>query len=114
MQDQKKKITVLTGIALIALGAFLYKEATVAWPQIASVVGVNVGVEPNPYNTLATQIQQRENDLVRREEAVAKRESITISEETKTQKTALLSLILGSMLFTLILLNFYFDWKSRV
>ena len=78
----------------------------------ANSVGVYAGVEGNEFNTLAQALDEREQELDRREQAL-----INSSANATTpidEITLLLVTIAGFGLFGLILLNFYLDSKRRV
>ena len=103
-----------------ASSLFLLLLITVAWGidriavdapagEAGANVGVSVGVLPNPYNTLAQQLQDKENDLTKREADLSKKEE----GSNKQDKTLIYALIGGGVLLLLILLNFYFDYRRK-
>lgn len=78
--------------------------------QAGAGVGMSISVPENPFNTLAQQLQEKEAGLEKREEAVAE-----VLEKSERDGKIILTLILSltTVLFFLILLNFYLDYQSR-
>ncbi len=74
--------------------------------QTASTVGVYVGVPENQVNTYMAQLNEREAELLLREQALA-------SASGTDRMTLLLITLIGSGLLGLILLNFYLDMQRR-
>ncbi len=72
--------------------------------------GTRVEVPSNPYNTLAQQLIEKEEELDRREE-VLEGAILEMERENRT----MLNLVLGSItaLFILLLANFYLDYRAR-
>jgi len=85
--------------------------------QIASSIGVTVGVPSNPFNTLAQQLQEKESVLIEKEKEIKQKE-IALQEQTKGEsagqkRTLLYILFGGALLLSLIALNFYLDYRRR-
>lgn len=76
-------------------------------------VGISVGVPENPYNTLAQQLAEKENELTLREEELAVLESRAkeSGSSESSQTLATYSLGLSALLFLLLAGNFYMDWR---
>ena len=85
--------------------------------QVGSAVGVTVGVAPNPFNTLAQQLKEKELALADREKELQQEEAAfgkKIDKKLATQnKIFLYLLIVGGILALLVLLNFYLDYRRR-
>ena len=77
--------------------------------QAGSAIGVSASVPPNPFNTLAKQIKEKEDELNLRERDVNAREQAL--EKGKERGF----LVYGSfgMLLLLVMANFYLDYKRR-
>lgn len=76
-------------------------------------VGIFVGVEPNPYNTLAQQLEEKEAELSEREREVLALERGVFADSSfvSSNTMATYSLGLSFLLFILLGSNFYMDWK---
>jgi hypothetical protein len=89
--------------------------------NLASVVGVGVSVPPNPFNTLAEELQKKEKELEQREAALAARQNssgqdlsgFTSRTGGEEMKLILYITIIGITLLLLILINFYFDLRRE-
>jgi len=81
--------------------------------QVGSSMGVSMSVSENPFNTLAQQLEEKEAQLQEKEEALEQREASSGSRDFSEEGRIILWLISGLLiiLFILILLNFYFDYK---
>lgn len=77
--------------------------------QAGSGVGMSVSVAENPFNTLAQQLKEKETQLEEKEESLK-----TVLQQSERDSRIIMGLItvLISILFILILLNFYFDYKA--
>lgn len=78
--------------------------------EIGSSVGVSLTVPENPFNTWAKQLQERETELQKREQTL---NEILIKTERESRIILTLILVLIIILFFLVLLNFYFDYRTR-
>ena len=78
---------------------------------LAQVVGVSAGVLPNPDNTIAGQLQQKEENLNERENELAAREAVLNSNGAGASVSFNYSLLGELMLLSLISANFYFDYR---
>lgn len=76
----------------------------------SAVVGLSASVDPNPENTLAAQFAQKEAELQEREAALLRAENPTRSF-LSMDSYALYSFILSILLFVLVALNYFFDWR---
>lgn len=85
--------------------------------QVGSAIGVTVSVPPNPFNTLAQQLKEKESALSDREKKLQAKESALETEINKGQsnqnKTLIYLAAVGGILLALILANFYFDYRRR-
>ncbi len=77
---------------------------------LGAASGTSVEVPSNPYNTLAQQLIEKEEELEMREKGL---EGALI--EAEKENRFMLNLILGAVtsLFILLLVNFYFDYQAR-
>lgn len=108
---------VLAATATIGLFLFSWHFYDVNPLDVGSYLGARVGsvgtemeVAENPYNTLAQQLREREEELDEREEVLLK-----TLEERNDENRWMSNLIMGSitLLFILILFNFYLDYRTR-
>jgi len=82
--------------------------------KIGSAVGFSVGVKENSFNKLALQLQEKEERLVEKEETLERIEAELKKRSSFRENKLVLIMILGiAILFILILLNYYFDYKKR-
>ncbi len=81
--------------------------------QVGSV-GINVGVVPNPYNTLAEQLAAKEQAL-NAKEAALNGGSLTLQFLRNEGDLKMFDYTAwgGATLFFLVLLNFYLDYRAR-
>lgn len=84
--------------------------------------GISATVPPNPINTLAQQLKEKELQLKSKEEIIDRRELFLeqklMAELTEKEKESRrnIMIFLGAVscaLLSLILLNFYLDWKRN-
>ena len=78
-------------------------------------VGVSVAVAPNPYNTLAQQLSNKEAQLNQQSAFLAAQEQ-TINSSAPTapaNRYGFYSLCVSMALFVLVAINFYFDIRRR-
>ncbi|MCD4761351.1 hypothetical protein K8R32_00115 [bacterium] len=95
----------LLGLNPVDIGRFL-------GASFGSAVGMSVGVVENPFNKLALQLKEKEDNLFERELGLIEREQALIEERSGKQERLLLFIAIGIIfLFFLILFNFYFDYK---
>jgi hypothetical protein len=80
-------------------------------------VGISLGISPNPENSAAAELAQKEAMLAAKERALASKEEYLAAQSAKHTANALeYSFLGGALLIALILLNIYFDYvalKSR-
>ena len=81
--------------------------------RIGSAVGMSVSVQENPFNKLALQLKEKEDKLNQREEDLAARESVLNTPNTFQAKLILFLAIGITVLFILVIVNFYLDYKRR-
>jgi len=77
-------------------------------------VGVMVGVPPNPYNTIAQQLEAKQNELSEREQKLAELEKSAApapGTSSSANDFATYSLGMSILLFLLVATNFYYDWR---
>ncbi len=77
--------------------------------QVGSGVGMSVSVAEKPFNTLAQQLREKEIRLEEKEDSL-----IAVLQQNERDGRIIMGLIivLITILFVLILLNFYFDYKA--
>ncbi|HVN26508.1 MAG TPA: hypothetical protein VMT99_02540 [Candidatus Paceibacterota bacterium] len=107
----------MAAIGLIAVGFVGSRalESSTAGRMLAQV-GVTLGIEPNPYNTLnaqldakQTQLEMEQADLEAQKEALAS-DTAASSAAASSPLMRYLIVIVG-ILALLVGLNFYFDWR---
>ena len=79
--------------------------------QTGSAIGVSVSVPPNPFNTLAQQLQEKEDSLHFRERDLEAKEK-KLTEDGKNLSGKFVYVVLG-LLTILVSVNFYLDYKRR-
>lgn len=120
------KLYTATGLLLVSLFSLLFYQnffsdnphvLSTAAGQVASVVGMSVEIESNQYNTLASVLQEKEEELNERElriEEMEKQVLAELSEERKENRRIFLYIsFVGLILLSLIMINFYMDWRKR-
>jgi chromosome segregation ATPase len=71
-------------------------------------VGASAEVEENRYNTLAKQLEQKEQSLKEKEQALEEREE---QLGRRADAAVLLSMGIGIVLLIVVSINFYLDWR---
>ncbi len=109
------------GLALGAGALLLAYSFSIATPEHIALsarsmlanapVGIALGVAPNPINTLAEQLADKEAELMAREERLQYMERL--QAESAKDKTAVYSLIASLALFLLVAFNFVLDFKRK-
>lgn len=107
------------GVLLVASAFFASAVFLTAWSprdlgqgMLAQIgaVGVTLGVLPNPDNTLAAQLRERQEALERKDRVLSEKEALLTAEALRRDANAIeYSFLGGSLLIALIILNFYFD-----
>ena len=92
--------------------------AVSAYQNLAAISSMSATIPPNPYNSLALQFDQKQQELTTREQQLAEREAALNAkvEEASAANRMLTITVLGGvtiLLLILILLNFYFDVKRE-
>ena len=108
--------------AVLSFGYAFFTELAPHWgsrlffSETASLVGVSVGVPPNPTNTLAEELKNKELSLAEREKALSQKEALfssaTQTERQKDETYLYLFVTNGTLLF-LIMIHLYFDHERR-
>jgi hypothetical protein len=85
---------------------------------LANVIGVSASVPPNPENTVAAQLAQKEKELNARDQALSAREQAILSEldaqaKAREEKVYVYLFLITVLLFGLLAVNFYLDHKRR-
>jgi flagellar basal body-associated protein FliL len=106
-------VLVQMGMHNITLGALAFS----AYQNLANVSSLSASVLPNPYNSLAMQFEQKEQELNARAQELSAEEAALndrITAESKKQ-WLLISVLIGLVILLLVLLvlNFYFDIKRE-
>ncbi len=80
----------------------------------SAITTMSVGVAENPYNKVALQLKLKQEQLELKEKELAIREA-ELRKKTMPLNTKILLFVAGGILvlFVLILLNFYFDFKRK-
>ncbi|MAF79583.1 hypothetical protein CL629_00690 [bacterium] len=116
MRKKTKLLTAFLGVLIIMMGThiILRTNPKLLKNSLLGQVGVMVGVEPNPYNSIAQQLDEKEKELVQKEEELKIREE-TLNTEAVNINEQLLYLIIGvaGVLFVLLGTNFYLDWRRK-
>lgn len=89
----------------------IYVHMTQSPHQYAAQVGAYAHVPKNEYNTLAQQLQEKERELVIRENMIAARENELRSRfsSVRDERELVYTALFGLFLLSLILLNFVLD-----
>ncbi|GEM_PF-2415539 len=106
--------TIMTAIILASLFVYSYSSLGLSPGDVtlflAASIGSSAEVPSNPYNTLAQQLREREEELDQREKDLL--EEMTRLEKQNDAVLNLIMILVG-VLFFLMLINFYLDYKSR-
>jgi len=106
-------ISLSVAVILLAYSVSLFTPAMIAanlGRMLANAsVGMSVGVEPNPYNTLASDLKKMEDDLDARERRILSLEEELRGRRAMETYLAYGSLALSACLFMLVGVNFYLD-----
>ena len=112
----KKTYLITIGIGVVAAGILSLYTSGVGGGmvrQLGSVVGIYAGVEPNEYNLLAQQLEEKRKELDARENQIAQQEEL-IKESVVSDKASIVyATAIGFLLLVLVILNFYLDWKRN-
>lgn len=111
---KKPSATGLNAVGIVAAFAFLIFAFSRNSPALlaqsadsslaAASMTVSAGVAPNPYNTLAAQLQQKEAQLDQEQNSIQQ-------QSASVDMLGVYSLFISIALFVLVAFNFYFDWK---
>jgi len=96
----------LLGYSLAHAGPLSFAVATESMLANATV-GVSAGVEPNPYNGVAQQLNAKEAELESREQA------LNSKTNGRGDTLGLYSFLMSAILLVLIAINFYLDMRRR-
>lgn len=83
------------------------------WNNEASVIGVGAAVVPNEYNILAEELKRKEAELAEREAALRAGTANTPLATRERDPLLVVSVAAAIILFALLLLNFYLDWRRE-
>jgi len=82
--------------------------------KFGSAVGMSISVPENPFNRLALQLKEKEERLVQKEQELNQKESELDSANNFSQNKLVFILMVGIIiLFVLVLLNYYFDYRRK-
>jgi hypothetical protein len=83
--------------------------------KFGQAVGMSVSIPENPFNRIALQLKEKENNLNEREAALsAKEKQISQTEIGGGQNNLMRVLIVGIIiLFILVIVNYYLDYRRR-
>jgi len=110
----KKTYIMIIAVGVIAAGilaVYFNSAAGGMFRQLGSVVGMYAGVEPNEYNLLAQQLDQRNKELDAREAELAQQEVLLKESVVSDRASIVYATAIGFLLLVLVVLNFYLDWK---
>ncbi|HUO50800.1 MAG TPA: hypothetical protein VMU25_04530 [Candidatus Paceibacterota bacterium] len=97
--------------ALLLVGFVRNSPAALAHSAASSLasasVAITAGVSPNPENTLAAQLTAKEAQLNEQQQSIDAQEKKVASLDM----LGLYSLIASAILFVLVAMNFYMDWR---
>lgn len=121
---KKKKSPISVSVVALVIAAPLFVYALVLVPPAmlardvraaltATAVGATAGVDPNPINTLAAQLKEKEASLDQREQVLSQIEDEIIAKNSSNNTIAFISLGGSLLLFLLVGLNFYLDTRRR-
>ncbi len=80
--------------------------------KLGAAVGMSTSVPENPFNKLASQLKEKENALSVREQELNEREKTLEPGQNNNYLVTILGLGIV-VLFALVLLNYYLDYKRR-
>jgi hypothetical protein len=85
-----------------------------AGARIGQAVGMSISVPENPFNRLALDLKNKEERLDERERLLNEKEE-NLQARLNPKENFSLALMAGGIvvLFILLMLNYYFDWKRR-
>ncbi len=110
-------IALAVAVPLFAYAFFLVPPMTLAHDMratlTATAVGATAGVDPNPINTLAQQLKEKETSLDQREQVLSQIEERIVAKNSSNNMIAFMSLGGSLLLFLLVGLNFYLDTKRH-
>ena len=126
---KESKRTIALQYGVLILGMVLMTQLSVAeltigdmasraTQNIATVIGMSVGVPPNEVNLLAQELQKKELALTERERALDTREreirAVVLEETAKGNRITLYVIFaITTLLVLLIVINFYLDMVHR-
>ncbi len=114
----KRTYIITACIGIIAGGALYFSFSDLgggALRQFGAVIGMYASIEPNEYNLLAQQLDERVKELDEKEAELKEQERQLVEEIERENdaKAVVYITAIGSLLLVLVLLNFYLDWKRR-
>ncbi|OGF27200.1 hypothetical protein A2331_03450 [Candidatus Falkowbacteria bacterium RIFOXYB2_FULL_34_18] len=80
--------------------------------KFSSAIGVSAGVPANQINTLAMQLEEKEKKLAQKEQELIKKEE-DLRKIIREDKTVIFLMVGIVVLFILVMLNYYFDYRRR-
>ena len=96
----------VVGMQPLAIGRFV-------GAKLSRAVGMSVSVPENPFNLIALQLKDKENQLNQKEQELNKKE-LDLDKTPSNNAVLLYILTVGiGVLFVLIMLNYYFDYRRR-
>lgn len=117
MKKQQAILLILLVIVVIGMGSnvFLRLNPSLLKNNLLGQVGVFVGVEPNPHNTVAGQLEKKEKELTQKEEELKIREEMLQTETVNVNKQRwyLMAGVAG-VLLALIGVQAYMNRKRRI
>lgn len=82
--------------------------------QLGSVIGLYASVEPNEYNTLAQQLEEQKTELDKQKLQIEQEKAQLQQEREDSSDMAIVYITsIGALLLTLVLFNYFLDWRRR-
>ena len=81
--------------------------------KFGRAVGMSISIPENPFNRLAMQLQEKEDRLTQREKELDEREKELGKKSFLSDNTGLLMAGGIILLFVLVLVNFYLDYRRK-
>ena len=82
--------------------------------KFGSAIGMSINIPENPFNKLAAQLKDKEEELAQKENELLSREQAIAKKTISQQRIIIIMLGIGiTILFVLVIINYYLDFKRR-
>ena len=82
--------------------------------KFGSAIGMSINIPENPFNKLAAQLKDKEDQLAQKENELLSREQAIAKKTISQQRIIIIMLGIGiTILFVLVIINYYLDFKRR-